>query len=112
MASSSNAKVLLGLGGWTDSAGDKYSRMVSDAGARRKFVGEASAFLKRNGFHGLHIDWNYPKCWQSNCNLGPDSDKANFAALIQVRLTRLSYVYQVIKISERCLWLKQIRRWL
>ncbi|KAJ9583495.1 hypothetical protein L9F63_022158, partial [Diploptera punctata] len=34
-----DVKVLLALGGWTDSTGDKYSRLVSDGSSRRKFVG-------------------------------------------------------------------------
>lgn len=75
--------MLLSLGGWTDSAGDKYSRLVSDGSARRRFVVGAVGFLRRHGFKGLHFDWNYPVCWQSNCKRGPASDKANFAKLIQ-----------------------------
>ncbi|GLV44511.1 Chitinase 10 [Carabus blaptoides fortunei] len=75
--------VLLALGGWTDSTGDKYSKLVSDGSARRRFVLGAVSFLRRHGFQGLHIDWNYPVCWQSNCNKGPASDKPNFTKLIQ-----------------------------
>ncbi|PNF16877.1 putative chitinase 10 [Cryptotermes secundus] len=78
-----DVKVLLALGGWTDSTGDKYSRLVSDGGTRRKFVASVVSYLRRHNFKGLHLDWNYPKCWQSNCNKGPASDKANFAKLIQ-----------------------------
>lgn len=75
--------VLLSLGGWTDSAGDKYSRLVSDGSARRRFVVSAVGFLRKHGFGGLHFDWNYPTCWQSNCKRGPSSDKPNFTKLIQ-----------------------------
>lgn len=75
--------VLLSLGGWTDSAGDKYSRLVSDGSARRRFVVSAVSFLRKHGFGGLHFDWNYPTCWQSNCKRGPSSDKPNFTKLIQ-----------------------------
>ncbi|KAF5303798.1 hypothetical protein FQR65_LT08134 [Abscondita terminalis] len=78
-----DAKVLLSLGGWTDSAGDKYSKLVSDGSARRKFVVGAVSFLRRHGFKGLHLDWNYPICWQSNCKKGPASDKPNFTKLLQ-----------------------------
>ncbi|KAF2898205.1 hypothetical protein ILUMI_07967 [Ignelater luminosus] len=78
-----DAKVLLALGGWTDSAGDKYSRLVSDGSARRKFVVGVVSFLRRHGFQGLHVDWNYPVCWQSNCKKGSASDKPNFTKLIQ-----------------------------
>lgn len=85
--------VLLALGGWTDSSGDKYSRLVSDGSARRRFTLGVVAFLRKHGFKGLHIDWNYPVCWQSNCNKGPASDKQNFAKLVQVR--RLKFLFFV-----------------
>lgn len=75
--------VLLALGGWTDSSGDKYSRLVNDASARRRFVQAIVPFLKQYGFSGLHFDWNYPKCWQSDCRKGPESDRPNFTRLIQ-----------------------------
>ncbi|CAH0555523.1 unnamed protein product [Brassicogethes aeneus] len=78
-----DTKVLLSLGGWTDSAGDKYSRLVSDGSARRRFVVGVVGFLRRHGFQGLHFDWNYPVCWQSNCKKGPASDKPNFTKLVQ-----------------------------
>lgn len=77
-------KVLLAVGGWTDSAGDKYSKMVSDEGKRKDFVKSSIEFLKRYRFSGLHLDWVYPKCWQSNCNKGPDSDMENFSKLLKV----------------------------
>lgn len=79
-----DVKVLLGLGGWTDSAGDKYSRLVSSDSARSKFIQKLIPFLRMNNFNGLHLDWNYPVCWQSNCKKGAKSDKANYARFIQV----------------------------
>nr|CAD7438782.1 unnamed protein product [Timema bartmani] len=75
--------VLLALGGWTDSSGDKYSRLVSNGSARRKFVTSVVAYLRRHNFRGLQLDWTYPKCWQSNCGKGPSSDKPNFTKLVQ-----------------------------
>lgn len=84
MTSFEDTTVLLSLGGWTDSAGDKYSRLVSSASSRRKFAIGVVEFLKRHGFKGLHLDWNYPVCWQSNCKRGPASDKNDFAKLVQV----------------------------
>lgn len=75
--------VLLAVGGWTDSAGSKYSRLVSDAGARRKFIQSIVPYLKQYNFKGLYFDWNYPKCWQSDCRNGPDSDRPNFTRFIE-----------------------------
>lgn len=61
-------KVLLGLGGWDDSASDKYSRMVNSPSARRKFVIHALDFIEQYEFDGLDLDWEYPKCWQVSKN--------------------------------------------
>lgn len=75
--------VLLAIGGWTDSTSDKYSRLISSDSARRNFASTTVTFLRKYGFSGLHFDWNYPKCWQSDCRKGPPSDKPNFTKLIQ-----------------------------
>ncbi|CAH1396474.1 unnamed protein product [Nezara viridula] len=75
-------KVLLGLGGWNDSLGDKYSRLVNSPGARRNFVRQAVEFVDKYNFQGLDLDWEYPKCWQVDCNKGPETDKDGFAALV------------------------------
>ncbi|XP_071446319.1 probable chitinase 10 [Hetaerina americana] len=75
--------VLLALGGWTDSAGDKYSRLVSSSTARSNFISKTIAYLNRHGFSGLHIDWHYPRCWQSDCSRGPASDPPNFSKLVE-----------------------------
>ena len=76
-------KVLIALGGWNDSADDKYSRLVSSPTARERFVNHAFEFVKKYNFDGLDLDWEYPKCWQVNCDKGPDTDKANFASLVE-----------------------------
>ncbi|KAL0842015.1 hypothetical protein ABMA28_014232 [Loxostege sticticalis] len=76
-------KVSLALGGWNDSAGDKYSklysRLVNNVSARRKFVVHTVDFLEQYGFDGLDLDWEYPKCWQ----VRPASDKQGFAELVK-----------------------------
>ncbi|KMQ90450.1 putative chitinase 1 [Lasius niger] len=76
------SRILLALGGWTDSSGDKYSRLIGSDAARRKFVAAAANYLKEHNFDGLSLEWSYPKCWQSDCKKGPDSDKPNFTKLI------------------------------
>ena len=78
-----NLKVLLALGGWNDSEGDKYSKLVNDPDKRKKFVESAIAFLKENNFDGLDLDWEYPTCWQVDCTAGPNSDKAAFTAWVK-----------------------------
>ena len=86
-----NVPVLLGLGGWTDSSGDKYTQLVSNPYNRQKFIGEVISFLSRFGFAGLHVDWNYPVCWQSDCRAGPEDDKPNYTKFIQVRFFYLLF---------------------
>lgn len=83
-------KVLLGLGGWNDSLGDKYSRLVNNPGARKNFIKQAIAFIEKYNFQGLDLDWEYPKCWQVDCKKGPESDKEGFAALV----TELSHEFK------------------
>lgn len=78
-----NVPVILGMGGWTDSSGDKYTRLVSDPRRRQNFISRAVVFLRQYGFSGIHIDWNYPICWQSDCRAGPSSDKNDFTKFIQ-----------------------------
>lgn len=76
-------KVTLAIGGWNDSAGDKYSRLVNDPAARARFINHVIAFLEKHNFDGLDLDWEYPKCWQVECKKGPASDKPAFAAFVR-----------------------------
>ena len=62
-------KVLLAIGGWNDSAGDKYSRLVNNPSARAKFISHVKAFIKMYNFDGLDLDWEYPVCWQVGAHL-------------------------------------------
>ncbi|RXG60009.1 hypothetical protein Avbf_10088 [Armadillidium vulgare] len=53
-------KVLISIGGWNDSAGDKYHRLVTDPAARANFVTNALAFCNQYGFGGIDLDWEVP----------------------------------------------------
>lgn len=53
-------KVTVAIGGWNDSAGDKYSRLVRDPAARARFIKAVIEFIEKNGFDGLDLDWEYP----------------------------------------------------
>lgn len=57
-------KVTIAIGGWNDSAGDKYSRLVNNPEARRRFNEHVIEFIKTHNFDGLDLDWEYPVCWQ------------------------------------------------
>lgn len=78
-----SGKTLLAIGGWTDSTGDKYSRLISSDAQIRDFVSSTVQYLQKYGFDGLHLDWNYPKCWQSDCRKGPASERPNFTKLVK-----------------------------
>lgn len=76
-------KVLIAIGGWNDSAGDKYSRLVNSPSSRRRFIAHVVDFIEENNFDGLDLDWEYPKCWQVDCKKGPESDKEAFAQFVR-----------------------------
>lgn len=78
-----NLKVLIAIGGWTDSASGKYSRLVNNSTARSIFIKSTIAFLQKHNFDGLDWDWEYPVCWQGNCAAGPATDKENFANMVK-----------------------------
>ena len=77
--------MLLAVGGWTDSVGDKYSRMVATSESRAKFIQSAVKFVTEHGFNGLDLHWSFPGCPQGNCQEGSPGDKANYALLLKVR---------------------------
>lgn len=76
-------RVSVAIGGWNDSAGDKYSRLVRDAQARARFIKRVVEFIEKWNFEGLDLDWEYPVCWQVDCTKGYADEKENFAALVR-----------------------------
>lgn len=100
--------VLIAMGGWTDSSGDKYSRLASDEIKRKVFASSVAGFLQRYGFSGLHLDWNYPKCWQSDCSKGPASDKPNLTKLLREIRTELQRTNPKMKLGVAISGYKEI----
>lgn len=76
-------KVTVAIGGWNDSAGDKYSRLVLNAESRRRFIDHVTAFIEKYEFDGLDLDWEYPVCWQVECDKGSPEEKKGFANLVR-----------------------------
>ena len=68
-------QVFVSIGGWTDSAGDTYSQLVSSPDKIKIFSREAAKFVEERGFDGLSVEWQYPVCWQSDCNAGRKTDR-------------------------------------
>ena len=76
-------KVTIAIGGWNDSKGSKYSRMANSREARARFTNHVVGFIEKHGFDGLDLDWEYPKCWQVDCNKGPQSDRRAFSLWVK-----------------------------
>merc|ERR1711892_1200864 len=75
-------KVTLALGGWSDSKGSKYSKLVNDPAARKRFIEHVIPFIEKHDFDGLDLDWEYPSCWQTECKEENYKDKAAFTAWV------------------------------
>ena len=65
-------KVLLAIGGWSFGTA-KFKKMAETRFSRQTFIFSAIPFLRKYGFDGLDVDWEYPK----------SSDKENFVALLK-----------------------------
>ncbi|KAL7640813.1 UNVERIFIED_CONTAM: hypothetical protein RMT77_009088 [Armadillidium vulgare] len=70
-------KVTVAVGGWTEGS-EKYSRMASSPKLRKTFIDSAVAFIRKNNFDGLDLDWEYP----ANRG-GKPEDKENFVHLLR-----------------------------
>lgn len=52
-------KVLISVAGWSTGE-SKFSRMVSSATRRQKFVKSIAKFLDTYNFDGVDLDWEFP----------------------------------------------------
>jgi len=66
-AHTAGKKVLLSLGGYTDSLA--FSPMASNATARAKFISNLTALCLTNHYDGADLDWEYPSSAMDRQNL-------------------------------------------
>ncbi|WOD42655.1 glycoside hydrolase family 18 protein [Hwangdonia lutea] len=73
-------KVLYSVGGWVWS--DQFSTMAAFESSRQKFAQSCVDLLKKHGFDGVDLDWEYPG-QRAEDNIFRPSDKDNFTLLIK-----------------------------
>ena len=73
-----NLKLLISIGGWDGSA--RFSDMALTDATRKAFAQSCVAFIKKYGFDGVDIDWEYPV---SGGAAGRAEDKNNFTLLMR-----------------------------
>lgn len=74
-------KTLISVGGW---AGSKdFSNVALTPQARRKFAASALDFIRKNGFDGVDIDWEFPVAGGDAGNAMRPEDKQNYTLLLQ-----------------------------
>ena len=66
-------KVLIAVGGWTDSRLPKWPKMLASPSLRSGFVTAAVQFVQKYGFDGLDLDYEFPT----------PADKPHFTAWVR-----------------------------
>lgn len=80
-------KSLISIGGWTLSG--SFSDVALTEEARDKFAKSCLAFIKKYGFDGVDIDWEYPVGGGKKGNKARPEDKVNYTLLLSTLRKRL-----------------------
>jgi GH18 family chitinase len=78
MAHRHGAKVMLSIGGWEDTS--EFPFIAADPAKTARFAGECAERIRKFGFDGIDIDWEYPGYVPHN---GSAADKVNFTVFLK-----------------------------
>ncbi len=73
-------RVNLSIGGW---GADGFSDMAADGDLRSGFVDNVMEWVKKHGFDGIDIDWEYPVDGADGMIKSRPEDKTNFTLLMK-----------------------------
>ncbi len=76
-----NLKILISVGGWSWS--DKFSDVALTDKSRITFANSCVDFIKKYGFDGIDIDWEFPVSGGLPTNKYRKEDKQNFTLLLK-----------------------------
>jgi chitinase len=74
-------KTLIAVGGWEWSGG--FSDAALTPASRARFAASGVAFVRRHGFDGIDVDWEFPVTGGMPANVKRPEDKQNFTLLLQ-----------------------------
>jgi chitinase len=78
LAKQHGTKVVLSVGGWENSG--NFPQIAADAQKRANFAHWCSKHIRRYGFNGIDVDWEFPGYVRHNGTL---QDRENFTRLLQ-----------------------------
>jgi chitinase len=80
-------KTLISVGGWAWSG--RFSDVALTPESRARFAESGVAFIRRHGFDGIDVDWEFPVAGGMPENLHRPQDKQNFTLLLQAMREKL-----------------------
>ncbi|KAH9813273.1 family 18 glycoside hydrolase [Melampsora americana] len=86
-AKAHNVSTSLTVGGWTGSR--LFSALVGSEQNRTDFADSISRTVKKYGFNGIDLDWEYPNVQGLGCNLLNKDDSQNFLSFLKVLRSKL-----------------------
>ncbi|HEX6706462.1 MAG TPA: glycoside hydrolase family 18 protein [Albitalea sp.] len=80
-------KTLISVGGWLGSA--SFSDVALTPESRARFADSGVAFIRKHGFDGIDVDWEFPVSGGMPGNVRRPQDKENFTLLLKAMRQKL-----------------------